>query len=106
MYRNLQQDDGVLVSPCWAARLYDRGHRSAECEGVDYGGFERGFSTMPNVDELYVTVKPTSFHFGADFSIPCQCAGDIPYNKQNLILIFLMGHLWRARQSEKTLGWQ
>ena len=30
---------------------------------------------------------------------------DIPYNKQNLILIFLMCHLWRARQSEKTLGW-
>ena len=35
-----------------------------------------------------------------------QCVGDIPYNKKNLILIFLLGRLWWARQSEKTLSWQ
>ena len=34
-----------------------------------------------------------------------HCAGDIPYNKQNLILILLTGHLWRAHQSEKTIRW-
>ena len=44
------------------------------------------------------TVKPMSF---ADFSIP-----DIPYNKKNLILIFLLGRLWWMHQSEKTLSWQ
>ena len=62
-HRCTEMCNKMTVSQCCAARLYDRGHRSAECECVDYGGFER-----PNVDELYDHEPVLHFQF---HSITC-----------------------------------
>ena len=50
----------------------------------------------------HITVILTFFHFGADF-LASQCVGDIPYNKHNLMLLFLRV-CGRAKVKRRLLG--